>query len=127
MTRESKDCVVCGRKIQWRKKWERCWGEVKYCGEKCRRSKASAKDSTLEEEILKLLGQRARGATICPSEVARGQGGDEDEWRALMEPVRQAARRLVSQGMIEITQKGKVADPSRAKGPIRLRLRAKEG
>mmetsp|Transcript_20637 Transcript_20637/g.38826 ORF Transcript_20637/g.38826 Transcript_20637/m.38826 type:complete len:112 (-) Transcript_20637:188-523(-) len=34
----SKDCVVCGRPFTWRKKWERCWDEVKYCSDKCRRT-----------------------------------------------------------------------------------------
>jgi hypothetical protein len=33
----SKDCVVCNRPFEWRKKWERCWDEVKYCSERCRR------------------------------------------------------------------------------------------
>mmetsp|Transcript_1441 Transcript_1441/g.2048 ORF Transcript_1441/g.2048 Transcript_1441/m.2048 type:complete len:134 (+) Transcript_1441:27-428(+) len=32
-----KDCVVCGRPFTWRKKWARCWEEVKYCSDKCRR------------------------------------------------------------------------------------------
>ncbi|XVJ50382.1 DUF2256 domain-containing protein (plasmid) [Pseudomonas sp. UBT] len=22
----------------WRKKWARCWGDVRYCSERCRRS-----------------------------------------------------------------------------------------
>lgn len=33
-----------------------------------------------------------------------------------------AARRLVNQGEVVITQKGHVVDPSMAKGPIRIRL-----
>ena len=33
----SKDCIVCNRPFEWRKKWERCWDEVKYCSERCRR------------------------------------------------------------------------------------------
>ncbi|CEL95326.1 unnamed protein product [Vitrella brassicaformis CCMP3155] len=33
----SKICVVCERPFEWRKKWERCWDEVKYCSERCRR------------------------------------------------------------------------------------------
>jgi DNA-binding GntR family transcriptional regulator len=40
-----------------------------------------------------------------------------------MEPVREAARRLVAQGALDITQKGHVVDGSTAKGPIRLRRR----
>jgi hypothetical protein len=40
-----------------------------------------------------------------------------------MEPARQAARRLVARGAVEITQGGRPVDPSTAKGPIRVRLR----
>ncbi len=46
--------------------------------------------------------------------------GDED-WRDLMEPARQAARRLVDRGSVVITQGGEVVDPATAKGPIRIR------
>ncbi|MCR9267380.1 MAG: DUF2256 domain-containing protein [Alphaproteobacteria bacterium] len=34
-----KTCLTCGRPFQWRKKWESVWDEVKYCSERCRRSK----------------------------------------------------------------------------------------
>ncbi|MDA9863671.1 DUF2256 domain-containing protein [Flavobacteriales bacterium] len=34
----SKDCVHCGRPFDWRKKWARCWDELKYCSERCRRT-----------------------------------------------------------------------------------------
>jgi hypothetical protein len=37
-----KTCPVCQRLFAWRKKWERCWEEVRYCSEKCRRSRGSA-------------------------------------------------------------------------------------
>lgn len=70
---------------------------------------------------LQRLSKRAADATICPSEVARAESADE--WRDLMEPVRRAARRLVAQGEVEITQRGSVVDPSTAKGPIRIRIR----
>ncbi|WP_395731355.1 DUF2256 domain-containing protein [Prosthecobacter sp.] len=41
----SKPCLVCGRPFTWRKKWEKVWDEVKFCSERCRRSKASALSS----------------------------------------------------------------------------------
>jgi hypothetical protein len=44
-----------------------------------------------------------------------------EHWREMMGPVREAACRLEAAGTIEILQKGKVVDPSRARGPIRLR------
>ncbi len=121
---EPKPCAVCGRAIEWRKKWERDWAAVKYCSAACRLKKDGAAESTLEAEILRLLHARARGATICPSEVARAQA---EAWRPLMEPVREAARRLVAQGQLEITQQGRVVDPSTARGAIRLRLRSTRG
>jgi hypothetical protein len=117
--RSSKPCAVCGRTIEWRKKWERSWPEVKYCSDACRKRKSSAIDPTLEDEILKLLHSRAKGSSICPSEVARAL---TEDWRPLMEPVREAARRLVARGSLIILQKGHEVDPSTARGAIRLRL-----
>ncbi|RKG59154.1 DUF2256 and DUF3253 domain-containing protein [Corallococcus sp. CA054B] len=117
-----KPCAVCGRAITWRRKWARDWEQVRYCSDACRGKRTGARDSPWEARILELLSQRAGGATVCPSEVARASG-DED-WRAFMEPVREAARRLVARGVLDIVQGGRVVDPSTARGPIRLRLRA---
>ena len=79
-------------------------------------------DERLESTILDLLSRRARTSTICPSDAARAVGGDDEEtWRALMEPARRAARRLVDRGEVVITQGGKVVDPSTARGAIRIR------
>jgi hypothetical protein len=105
--------------MQWRAKWARNWDEVRYCSDACRRRGIRPVDTQLSEKILELLSARAAGATICPSEAARAVGGEE--WRDLMEPARRAARRLVADGEVEITQRGTVVDPSTAKGPIRIR------
>jgi hypothetical protein len=32
----SKMCEKCGRPFTWRKKWERCWDEVRFCSKRCR-------------------------------------------------------------------------------------------
>ena len=117
---ESKACVVCGREIEWRKKWERDWESVKYCSKSCRTKKLDSTDLALESSILELLARRKTGGSICPSEAARSV--DPDGWRDLMERSRMAARRLVEAGRIEMTQQGHAVDPSTAKGPIRLRL-----
>ena len=114
-----KTCASCGREIQWRKKWEKNWDEVKYCSDACRRRGIRPVDEKLTASIRELLDARAASATICPSEAARAVGGEE--WRDLMEPARRAARRLVAAGEVEITQRGQVVDPSTAKGPIRIR------
>lgn len=121
-TPPDKTCQSCGRTITWRKKWERSWDDVRYCSDACRRAKIGPTDSALEAAILDLLSRRGAGATICPSEAARAVA--PDDWKPLMEPARRAARRLVARGEIDITQGGRVVDPSTAKGPIRLRRRA---
>ncbi len=76
-------------------------------------------DQRLENTILDLLARRRPEATICPSEVARALGGED--WRGLMEPTRQVARRLVSANRVEITQGGDVVDLDTVVGPIRIR------
>ena len=119
MTPEAKVCDSCGRRIEWRKKWERDWDDVRYCSAACRRHGVSAVDAQLETTILDLLSKRAATSTICPSDAARTVS--PDGWRDLMEPARRAARRLVAAGQVDITQGGKVVDPSTAKGPIRIR------
>jgi hypothetical protein len=119
VTPEAKTCASCGRRIDWRKKWADDWEQVRYCSTGCRRHKVTDVDRRLEQTILDLLADRARTSTICPSEAARAV--DSDGWRDLMEPARRAARRLVAAGSVEVTQGGKVVDPSTAKGPIRIR------
>jgi uncharacterized metal-binding protein len=64
--------------------------------------------------ILDLLAHRDPGKTICPSEAARATGASMDE-------VRDAARILVADGEIVVTQKGEVVELDGVKGPIRLR------
>ncbi|NNF16414.1 MAG: DUF2256 domain-containing protein [Gammaproteobacteria bacterium] len=32
----TKDCAFCQRPFSWRKKWSRCWHEVRYCSKRCR-------------------------------------------------------------------------------------------
>jgi len=36
----TKPCAVCGRPFAWRKKWECCWDEVRYCSDACRMRRA---------------------------------------------------------------------------------------
>jgi hypothetical protein len=79
----------------------------------------SPDDRQLEAKILELLASRAPTSTICPSDAARAVGGEH--WRHLMDPAREAARRLVEAGQVHITQGGSVVDPATAKGPIRIR------
>ncbi|GAB4064811.1 DUF3253 domain-containing protein [Angustibacter speluncae] len=93
---------------------------MRWCSDACRRRGVTAGAAELERVLLALVDGRLAGATACPSEAARAVGTD-DGWRELMEPARRAARRLVAAGEVEITQGGRVVDPSTAKGPIRVR------
>ncbi|MFM7141301.1 MAG: DUF3253 domain-containing protein [Alphaproteobacteria bacterium] len=117
-----KSCRVCGRRMIWRRAWSTNWASVSVCSDACRRRRRSltGPGRALEEAILRLLADRAAGATICPSEAARAIGGEG--WREMMEPAREAARRLVARGDVVIVQGGRPVDPSTAKGPIRIRL-----
>ena len=72
--------------------------------------------SDLEAEILKMLGRRAEGATLCPSEVARFVA--PDDWRAEMIAVHAATDKLVSRGEISLSWKGELMP--RRKGPYRI-------
>lgn len=75
----------------------------------------------ISEKVLELLHERNEGVTICPSEVARAL--DKDDWRDLMDQVRDVADDLKSQGKIFVTQRGKtIPSATDAKGPIRLKL-----
>jgi hypothetical protein len=125
MKQLGKPCIVCGREIQWRKKWQDNWNQVKYCSRACRNGGLRDIDIKLEKMIMDLLNSSKTGATICPSQAARAvvKDGDEQRWRALLEPARRAARRLVHKGKISITQGGKTVDPFKFKGPIRLKLK----
>ena len=125
--RTDKLCAVCGRTITWRAKWARDWAQVRYCSDACRARSRSGSDerALLTAAVRESLDRCAAGATACPSEVARAvhtaRGGGGEGWRELLEPVREAARRLAADGELEFTQHGVVVDPSRAKGPVRLR------
>jgi len=107
--------------MTWRARWARDWENVRYCSDACRRGPRQVPEAELEAAILGLLRERAAGHTICPSEAARRVR--PEGWEALMEPARQAARRLVHAGRIEILQRGRVVDASDFRGPIRLRRR----
>jgi len=114
-----KPCKYCGRDFEWRKKWQSSWDEVKFCSVSCSKKNSKTAD-IFEKNILDLLEVRGAQKSICPSEVLKS----EDKKNPLkMEQVRCAARRLVHKDKILITQRNKVVDPSKFKGPIRLKLK----
>ena len=116
---EDKTCASCGRRIEWRKKWERDWDQVRYCSTSCRRRGVTEEDRRLEEA---LLDQLARSRTTTPEAAARAVGGEDHANLAdLAEPARRAARRLVAAGRAEVVQGGRVVDPSTARGAFEVR------
>jgi hypothetical protein len=34
-----KTCAACGRPFVWRRKWARDWENVRFCSERCRRTR----------------------------------------------------------------------------------------
>ncbi|MCQ4125393.1 DUF3253 domain-containing protein [Rhodococcus erythropolis] len=76
-------------------------------------------EKELAAKIRELLSARSAESSICPSDVARAAA--PDNWRPLMEPVREAARHMVADGEVQITQGGEVVDPESVRGPIRIR------
>ncbi len=40
----TKICVTCGLPFEYRKKWRNNWPEVKYCSEKCQRTKKTGNE-----------------------------------------------------------------------------------
>jgi len=76
----------------------------------------------IDAEIISLLRKRAPDASICPSDVARALATGEHAWRALMQPVRDAAANMARKSLIVITQGERHIDPGEVdRGPIRLR------
>jgi hypothetical protein len=112
-----KDCLVCGRVITWRKSLAATWEQVKYCSSACRTHKPNDDDVALEACLLQML-DAARGRSV---DVA-GAEASMPHIAYARERVRRAARRLVSRGMIEVVDNGRVVDPSRARGPMHVRL-----
>lgn len=84
-------------------------------------AKSRITKKAISEKILELLHERNEGSTICPSEVARAL--DKDDWRELMDKVRDVADDLMADKKIYVTQRGKkISSAVDAKGPIRLKL-----
>lgn len=69
---------------------------------------------------LALLASRADGATVCPSEVARGiasEAGHAD-WRGEMPAVHEAIDRLLAEGAVRLSWKAKAMRVRQ--GPYRI-------
>lgn len=113
-----KVCETCGRRFSWRKKWARDWESVRYCSKRCRGSRGSS--ANLDAQLLDVLtGFSGRGwIALTPTAVGMAVAD---------EPLRQAARRLAEQGSVELGRRGRVVDPTAARGAIDVRLRRTTG
>ncbi|MCO5093438.1 DUF3253 domain-containing protein [Bosea sp. (in: a-proteobacteria)] len=81
---------------------------------------------TIEDTILALLSRRPAGLTISPMDVALSLGGGHpDGWGPLMQPVRRASVKLMKEGRLVITRKGRPVDPDAFRGVYRLALPAR--
>ena len=116
---EPKSCRSCGRRIEWRKKWERNWDAISYCSDACRSRKIRPIDRELEQWLLDRLQGAPRGRGVDPADAVLAL--DPGNASNLREPARNAARRLVDRGVAEMVQRGVVVDPSSAKGDVTLR------
>ena len=120
--KKEKICRTCGSVFGWSEARARDWDVAKYCSQACSGYKLGERDAELEAAILGLLAERGEGKTICPSEAAKHVGGvaSRRDWEGLIQPTREAARRLVKAGRIVVMQNGRVVDAGKAKGALRL-------
>lgn len=72
--------------------------------------------------ILELLAARPLGATICPSEAARAIAPESD-WRPGMAEVHGAVDKMLAEGIVELSWKGRALDARR--GPYRIGARSR--
>ena len=63
-----KTCAYCQRPFLWRKKWQRCWDEVRYCSERCKRQ------ARIEQRFFKLLSIEGATRLILKKNGGLSQG-----------------------------------------------------
>lgn len=115
-------CDRRGRSFSWRRKWARDWANVRYCSNRCRRHGLTDHDAVIEERILDRFADRTKQPTTYQGEIARAI--PPEDWPNQVERVREAGRRLVSAGRIEMLQDGRPVDLDRARRTLCLRLRS---
>lgn len=92
-----------------------------------RRAAGKVAPEAIVETMLRLAAERGLDKTIGPTDIARVLGGDHPEgWGPLMPAIRRAAIKLMKEGRIVVTRKGRPVDPDDFRGVYRLRLAARE-
>lgn len=94
------------------------WEQLRYCSAACRRQAGATIHRLVERCIVALLAERRPQASICPSDAARQVFGEQ--FRAHMEDVRNAARRMAGRDEVVVTQRGARIDPATMRGPVRI-------
>ena len=89
---KSKNCASCGRAFSWRKRFIKCWDEVKYCSRACRAEKLQIKDRGLDFSLKKRL-EKGTTSDFDLSKIAKDHFGCEK----MTERVKRAFRRIVNQ------------------------------
>jgi hypothetical protein len=110
--RPEKVCETCGRRFSWRKKWARDWAAVRYCSRRCRGTRGRGLE--LEGQLLQALSEHParRWIALTPETVGLSVS---------VESLRQAARRLAERGVVELGWRGRVVDPTAARGALEVR------
>lgn len=60
---EPKICAECNLPFEWRKKWEKCWDEVRFCSKSCKATSKSWKEKNERQTLI--LGHKNK-QTIGP-------------------------------------------------------------
>lgn len=80
----------------------------------------SAERRRIREALSKLAAERGASKTFCPSEAARL--AFPDGWREHMSAVRDVARHLAYEGVLDVMQRGRTIPFDRPwRSPVRLR------
>ena len=111
---EEKWCAVCGRVIEWRRKWARDWPSVRYCSASCRRTRLGEVDAALEAFLREQLARRRRAD---PRDAAAALSTPAEQ-------ARRAARRIIAAGEAVAIWRGRSVDASAVRGPFEIVARA---
>ena len=113
----TKDCRVCGRPFEWRKKWQRDWSNVRHCSKRCAKKQLTATDRAVEQSILECLdGSHGKISGVALFKCILDSG-----LRVDLERVKSAARRLANQERLVWIKKGGRVDAHNCTGPFELR------
>lgn len=123
MLRHHKNCAVCGRRMDWRKRWRNNWQSVKYCSSSCRRSSRDVERHNLETRILAMLNQQPGKACLdLDGMTAKLFDASSRSFHQHRVSVHNAARRLCNRGVTSLFRQGRPVDPSKANRTACIKL-----